>query len=276
MRWTAVILICACGATPREISGDVKRGAGGEGAAAVLAQLLFADRLHEPTLRASLLLARRAVAEVDDDAASYLLLARGAAFLSDAFLEGKDERVAVFEQGAAFAERGLRARFPAFESRRAAGADVDQAALGLGPEAAPLLYWHALDLIRWADAKGWATSMRTYKMVFREIELVQKWDEQYDDAGPARFFGAARAEAPAIAGGSLDESRTFFARAVELAPNCLRTRVELARYLARKAGDRALYESSLRYVEETPSESLPDSIPEQEIAKRKARALGPW
>jgi hypothetical protein len=91
-----------------------------------------------------------------------------------------------------------------------------------------------------------------------------------------RFFGAARAEAPAIAGGSIDEAKTFFTRAVELEPDCLRTRVDLARYLARHLGDRSLYESSLKVVEETPSERLPDAIPEQEIAKRKGRALGPW
>jgi len=92
-------------------------------------------------------------------------------------------------------------------------------------------------------------------------------DPAYDHAGADRFFGAARAESPAIAGGSLEKSRVHFARALELAPDYLENHLSRGMYYARRAGDAALYAQCLRRVLDAP----PDGIPEQEIAKKKAR-----
>jgi hypothetical protein len=240
------------------------------------AERLWPERLEEARLRAALGAWKQAVAVDDTDVASYTMAARASYLLADGFLafDGrKDELRKTFEDGAALADRGLRALSPRFEERRAAGAEVDQAAEGLGKEAAPLLYWWGQNAIRWADAEGWTASMRIYKNVFHAIEQVRTLDPAYDHGGAERFFGAARAESPAVAGGDLGKSREHFERALAIAPLYLENHLQLARFYARRAGDEALYDRSMQLVLDTPASVLPDAVPEQELAKRKARKL---
>lgn len=272
------LALAACGPAPHVEGRLVQRGPGAAAAQSerLQGERLWSERLDEAKLRAALAACKRAVALDDADVPSYTLAAHASYFLADGFLalDGrKDEMARVFEDGAALADRGLRALSPTYERRRRAGAEVDEAAADLGVEAAPLLYWWGMSAIRWADAEGWTASMRLYKHVFRAIEQVRRLDPQYDHGGADRFFGAARAESPAVAGGSMEESRRHFERALALAPLRLETHLQLARYYAKRAGDASLYEKSMRVVVDTPSDSLPDAVPEQEIAKKKARGL---
>jgi tetratricopeptide (TPR) repeat protein len=273
------LLVAACGPAPHVEHRPVERGGAARGGSErLLAERLWSERLDETRLRASLAAWKRAVALDDADVDSYLMAARASHLLADGFLaiDGrKDEMRRVFEEGAALADRGLRALSPAYEARRRGGDEVDAAAAGLGKEAAPLLYWWAMNAIRWADAEGFTASMRLYKHVFRAMEQVLVLDPAYDHAGADRFFGSARAESPAIAGGDLGRSRAHFDRALAIAPDRLETHLQLARHYARRAGDAALYERSLRLVLESPSDRLPGAAPEQEIAKKKARGLPP-
>jgi TRAP transporter TatT component family protein len=270
-RLLLLVLLAACGAAPREISAPVVHGTAADDhdAAVAEAERLWPERGDEAKLRAAIAAWRRAVAAKDDDVASYEMLARAEFLLADNFLAGAEAKH-MFEECAALADRGLRARAPAFEARRRAGAEVDAAAADLGVEAAPLLYWWGLCAIRWADADGWTSSARMYKPVFRAIEQVGRLDPAYARGGADRFFGSARAEAPAIAGGSLKESLERFQRALAIDPTALQTRYELAAHYARKAGDARLYEETLRFIAETPARE-----PEDGFAKRRAAKLPP-
>jgi hypothetical protein len=278
-----VLVAAACGGSPKTIDRPIERTAAPAAApttdAVAIAERAFAERLDPARLRDAIAAWQRAVAERDTDVASYTALARAWFFLADAHLDGDadaGERKRAYEQGAAFADRGLRALSPVYEQRRAGGAEVDAAAADLGPEdtgAAALLYWWGMNAIRWADLDGWTTAAGMYKGVFRAIERAGALDPSIDHAGPARFFGSARAEAPAIAGGSLTESAAFFADAVARAPDFLETYLQRANTLARRTKDRALFDASIRKVLDTPADAVPDAIPEQEVAKRKARAL---
>jgi len=277
----AVAIAAGCGSSPRVIDRPVVRDpaptSDAHDTAVAEAERAFADRLDEPRLRAAITAWQRAIELRDSDVASYIALARAWFFLADAHLvfdpARRDEMKHAYEQGAAYAERGLRALSPEFERRRGAGDEVDAAARDLPATAAPLLYWWALDVIRWADLDGWTTAAGIYKAVFRAMEHARQLDETIDHAGPDRFFGAARAESPAIAGGSLSESRTFFDHALALDPDYLETHLQIARTLAKRAGDRALFDASIQRIAETAADRVPDAIPEQEIARRKAREL---
>jgi hypothetical protein len=276
-RTIAALIACtACGATARVDERAIQRNRHPNGAAhdalVAEAEKHWEARFDIAEARAAIAAWKKAVALEDDDVASYLGLAHGDYYLADTFLGGQEE-IDVFEEGASFADRGLRALNKDFELRRNAGASVPQAALGVNVKtAAPLLFFWGLDEIRWADLKGWSTAAGVYKDVFAAIQMADRLDETIEHGGPARFFGAARAEAPAIAGGSLDESKTYFDRAVKIDPNWLETRYEIAKYYARKAGDQQLFEDSIKFVHDAPD----DGVPEQKIAKRRAGELAPW
>jgi hypothetical protein len=267
----------ACGATARVDERAIQRGKHDANKAAhdglvAEADKHWAARMDEGETRAAIAAWRKAVAIEDDDVASYLGLAHGDYYLADTFLGGQEE-LDVFEEGAGFADRGLRALDKDYELRRNAGASVPQAALGVNVKAAaPLLFFWGLDEIRWADLKGWTTAAGVYKDVFAAITMADHLDETIEHGGPARFFGAARAEAPAIAGGDLDASKTFFDRAVKIDPSWLETRYEIAKYYARKSGDQQLFEDSIQFVLDAPD----DGVPEQLIAKKRAKEIAGW
>lgn len=280
----AVAIACAlagCGSSPRVYDRPVARDAAAPldeyTRVTAAAEAAFADRLDETKLRAAIDGWTHAIELRDADATAYTSLARAWYFLADGHLafddKRRDEMKHAYEQAAAYADRGLRALSPAYETRRRAGDGVDAASHDLGAEAAPLLYWWALCVIRWADLDGWTTAAGIYKEVFRVMEHVRTLDPTVDHAGPERFFGAARAESPAIAGGSLTESRQFFDQAVARDPDYLETHLQIARTLAKRAGDRALFDASLAKIAATAADAVPDAIPEQEIAKRKALAM---
>jgi hypothetical protein len=277
VRAIVLLALAACGPATPVVSRPVVRGGEktGHTEAVAEAERRFAGRADEKELRAAIEAWRRAVTLRDDDAQSYLMLARASYLLADGFLlfDGRTaEAVDALEASFQAADRGLRARFPEYEKIRKVGGEVDQAALRLGKEAAPFLYWYALSLIRWADQKGRFTAARVYERVFRLIEMVRGLDPHLDGAGPDRFFGGARAEAPKIAGGSMPESRKFFERALALEPDYLENHLQFARYYANKAGDEKLFEYHMRIALEGATDTLPDSIPEQLIARKKAKA----
>jgi hypothetical protein len=269
----------ACGPTPAVISDPVARGRATAGQARSEAERLWLERLDEDKLRGAIAAWRRAVAAADDDAASWCGIARASFFLADGILAfdpaRREETARTFEEGAAAAERGLRALAPEFERRRRDGSEVDEAAAALGPAAVPLLYWWGQNAIRWADLRGKMAAMRVYKPVLHVMEQVARLDPGYDHGGADRYLGSFYGEAPGIAGGDLEKSRAHFDRAVALAPAYLQTRVALAEHYARPAHDAPLYAAALRLVAETPADAVPDAVPEQEIAKKKAQRLAP-
>lgn len=274
-----LVLAGACGSSPESITTVVKRGGAPALAGRSEAEALWAERLDRARLEEAIAAYRRVTELADDDAASWLMLARAEYFLADEFLdpEHADNGLVTrtFERGAAAAERGLRARFPRFEARRRAGAEVDEAAADLGLEAVPYVYWWGLNAIRWADRKGWTAALHVYKPVNRVMEKVAHLWPEYEHGGADRYLGAFYAGAPAFAGGDAEKGRRHLTRALALSPAYLETYVVVAERLARPTHDQRLFDEALRVVRDTAASVVPDAIPEQEMAKRKARTLAP-
>src|SRR5262249_31263237 len=216
VRLCLLAIVCACGATPREIDRAVVRRAPVVDRHAQLwaqARAAWDRREEEAGLREAIARWRDVVELRDDDHEAYAMLARAYFFLGDGFLvfdeTRKDELTDAFEQGVVYADRGLRALVPAYEKRRRAGQNADEAiagpGLGLGRDAVPLLYWYAQDLLRWAHARGRFTLMNTYKSAHRVMSVVERLDPDYFYGGPDRYFGAFLAGAPGIAGGDMGD-----------------------------------------------------------------------
>lgn len=273
-----LLIGCSCGSTPTVLPGEVQRGKAVATEAVAEAEALWPERLDEAKLRAAIAAWRRAVAAADDDAKSWGRIAQASFFLADGIVAfdpaRKDELVTLFGDGAAAAERGLKALIPEFERRRRDGAGVDEAAAALAPEAAaaavPLLYWWGLNAIRWADLSGWTSAAATYKPVLHVIEQVQRVDPGYDNGGADRYLGSFYAEAPGMAGGDIEKSRFHYERALALAPGNLLTRVAFAEHYAKKTHDAKAYEETLRALRAADAKT-----PEDAVAKKKAARLPP-
>ena len=274
------VLVAGCGASPRLLGEKIDRQGVISDRVATLraeARAEWERRGDETALRAAIDRWREVIELRDDDREAYLMLARAHFFLGDGYLvfdpRRKDELAAAFETGIAYADRGLRALSPAFERRRRDGKDVEDSLEGLPPEAVPYLYWYANNLLRWAHVRGTFTIMGEYKRAHRLMSVVEKLDPGYFYGGADRYFGAFLCGAPGIAGGDLEDGKKRLDASLRRAPDFFETRILVAELYAVKTHDRALYESTLRYVLDTPLERLPEAAPENERARKKARNL---
>lgn len=277
------VAAAGCAAGPRSVATEVKRGPLDAAATDQHKQLvaegdaLWAERLDEAKLRGALAKWEEAVKVKSDDHETYAKLARGFYLLADGFLsfvpEKEEEFLATHEKGQAYAEQGLKALSPDFEKRLGNGTKIEDAVMVLGREAVPLMYWYDVNLGKWAKFKGIQTTLKYKERIFKVMTRVYELDVDYFHGAPDRYFGAYYAVAPAFAGGDLEKSRTYFEQAVKKAPNYLSTHVLVAEVYATKAQDRALFDRELKFVMDTPAETMPELLPEQTIEKRKAERL---
>jgi hypothetical protein len=106
-------------------------------------------------------------------------------------------------------------------------------------------------------------------MMAQCIEL----DETYFHGGPHRWFGSYYAKLPSIAGRDLEKSGEHFEKALEIAPNYFGTRILRSEYYATNSQDKELFRSDLEFVLNTPSDVIPELVPEQEVEKKKATEM---
>jgi hypothetical protein len=107
-------------------------------------------------------------------------------------------------------------------------------------------------------------------MMKRVLEL----DEKFYYGGPHLFMGIWFASRPKIAGGNLKKSQSHFLEALRLGEGkFLMAHVYYAKYYARKVMDKELFTSTLQKVLETPTDTSPDLILLNTVAKKKAKEL---
>jgi tetratricopeptide (TPR) repeat protein len=124
----------------------------------------------------------------------------------------------------------------AVDARRArAGARV-------GAEA---LYLEAVCSAIWARMQGFTPLIERRDELIAAFVRVARLDPDLDGAGAERELGALYAALPAYAGGDLEEARRHLLAAVERAPEDARNHLVLARAVAVKAQDRALFREHL-------------------------------
>jgi tetratricopeptide (TPR) repeat protein len=120
-----------------------------------------------------------------------------------------------------------------------------QAGTSSRPEATEALYLQAVCAAIWARMQGFTPLIERRAELTEALQRVAEVDPDLDGAGAERELGALYAALPAYAGGDLEEARRHLLVAVERAPDDARNHLVLARAVAVKAQDRALFREHL-------------------------------
>jgi len=148
----------------------------------------------------------------------------------------------------------------------AAGISAGERAVALNAERVEGHFWVGVNLALFAESKGGLRGAQALRWARAELKLAMKINESYHDAGPLRVLGRLLHKAPRLLGGNRRTSRTFFDRALEIAP---RNTVTLwyAAELAIDAGDRARATALLKQILDQPLD------PEWEYETRRDQEL---
>jgi len=115
----------------------------------------------------------------------------------------------------------------------------------LGPAAAEALYLEAVCTAMGARMQGFTPLIERRVELTEALLRVAQLAPDLDGAGAERELGALYAALPAHAGGDLDLARKHLLAALERAPQDARNHLVLARTVAVKAQDRALFREQL-------------------------------
>jgi hypothetical protein len=111
---------------------------------------------------------------------------------------------------------------------------------------------------------------RAVAMMRRALEL----DEEYFYAGPHLFFGIYYASRSPALGGEPTRARSHLDRALDLTGDkFLLVRLFIADPYAVQIQDRALFETQLRLILDTPDDLFPEQRLMNQVAKARARLL---
>lgn len=140
-------------------------------------------------------------------------------------------------------------RLTAFERGRDAGRRAADAA----PQSAEAHLWYAINLARWAEAKGVLRAAVALSTVKEEVDLVLRLDPRSVEGHT--LAGSLARELPGFLGGSAARAEEQFRRALDLDPRRAGVRVELARlYIRAKRHADARRELRLALEEREPSD----------------------
>jgi len=201
-----------------------------------------------------------------------ILLARSNYFLADGFTTDPEAKKALFEKGVTWGEAAMAAD-SAFKAQVDKGTKPADAVTALQKDDQMAIYWTASSLGKWARMSGFSTLVKYKGYVAKMMTHCLALDETAYYAGPVRYWGAFYAVAPGFAGGDMDKSREFFEKAKGMNPESFSTYVLYADTYAVKKQDKELFTTLLQYVIDTPSDVIPELIPEQDVEKAKATKM---
>lgn len=143
------------------------------------------------------------------------------------------------------AHRSWAAQFPAAAAQLDGTHAAAEVYAGIGAAGAEALYLEAVCGAIWARMQGFTPLIERRGELTAAFSRVIALAPDLDGAGAERELGTLLAALPAYAGGDLGEARKHLDAAVARAPQDARNRIALARTVAVKAQDRALFEDQL-------------------------------
>jgi hypothetical protein len=149
---------------------------------------------------------------------------------------------------AADAHRSWTGQFPAAAAQLDGTRPAAEIYAQVGAPAAEALYLEAVCSAAWARTQGFTQLIDRREELSQELRRVAELAPDLDGAGAERELGALLAALPSYAGGDLTEARKHLDAAVRRAPDDPRNHLLLARTVAVKAQDRALFEQELQAV----------------------------
>ena len=197
-------------------------------------------------------------------------LSWGYYFMAEAFDRGnKNKMLKDYEKGKEWGIKALQTN----SSVKAAGEKWYEAAQKLGKDYIEAMYWTAVNLGKWSKLYGILKSVFNLSKVKALMKRVTELDRTFFYGAPDRYWGAFYAAIPGLMGGSLSKSKEHFEKSLKIAPYYLETKVLYAEFYAVKKGDKKLFKELLNEVLKGDVNVYPDVIPEQKVAKDKAREL---
>lgn len=247
----AVCVACGGGQTATPKGPPTNPARAGEHRQLVAAgDALWKQRGDAAKLRAAIDKWQAAVNIDATDAATYEKLGRAISLLGNVGMATatKAERAALFQRGAKLAERGIAAASPAYARLRRQGAKILDAVKVTERAAAPLVYWHAVNLGSYVAEVGVSAGIKYKDTIFKLMSHVLQVAPSYYYRGADRALGAFFAALPPFLGGDLTRSKKHFDAAVKHAPNFLGNYVVMAEFYAVKKKDKALFDELLGKV----------------------------
>lgn len=276
------LVTTGCGASAQGLAGGIRRGpatdAAAHQAAVAAGDAAFANRVDRAQLELAVAKYEEAIKLKDDDWQTYAKLSRACYALADQWLFfEKDQKpdlfLATYAKGLDYAQRGMAALSPDVEKRLAAGVDLKDAVSLLDKQAIELLYWHATNLGRWANAQDITVVLSYKERIYNIMEMVLRFDPNYFYGAADRYFGAYYSIAPSFAGGDLDKSQTHFDASLRIAPGYASTYILVAEFLAPKRQDEAMFDENIAKVLAMPDDVIPEVAAETIAEKKKAVLL---
>ena len=200
------------------------------------------------------------------------MLARACYLLGAFHTDDKDTKLAIFDKGASFGERGMAAN----DDFRACvdGGTKDYKCLGsLSVDDIATTYWVYANLGKYSVTMGFTTVVKNKSKLKAIADWVQATDPNFYHGAGDRILGTYYAKAPGFAGGDMGLSEVHFNQSLELEPSYLGTKVLMAQYFATKKQDRALFEQLLNEVLAGDVDAIPEIAPEQRLEQASAQKL---
>jgi tetratricopeptide (TPR) repeat protein len=276
------VVSTGCGASAQGLSGGIRRGGATDpaahSAAVTAGDTAFAARADRAQLELAIAKYEEAVKLKDDDWQTYGKLSRACYALADQWLFFEKDKnpelfLSTYQKGLDYAQRGMAAISPEVEKRIAAGVDLKDAVQLLDKQAIDLLYWHATNLGRWANAQDITVVLSYKERIYNIMEMVLRFDPNFFYGAADRYFGAYYSIAPSFAGGDLDKSQQHFTASLRISPDYASTYILIAEFLAPKKQDVAMFDENVAKVLAMPDDIIPEMVAETVAEKKKAVLL---
>ncbi|RME75002.1 MAG: hypothetical protein D6776_04105 [Planctomycetota bacterium] len=214
--------------------------------------------------------ARRA--QGHDDAATVAALLRARYFLATAWLRREDEDAAervltrAVDDGVRWLAAHAGRRWPDYDALDGAWSQIDAASRGV-------FYWTTLSYGAAIPYRSIFSRMGAAKRFRRGLERLVALDRDFFHGGPDRVLAEFLHKAPGIAGGDDDRAKEHARRALAQHPRYIENTIVHAIVVLRPERGDAAYRAALHKALQMPVDALPDCVPEQRAARRRAQRL---
>jgi hypothetical protein len=262
---------------PKGLCGDeLKPKAGDLAAAEKAAADAWSKRADEKQLQLAIEKLKEASAIDPKKAENWVKLGKALYLWADGHLrldeDREDEMVPVFKRSVYAFERAIRATNPDYTFAVCAKDPIKKVVSTIRKQDLDAIYWYSTALGKYGLASSITEVLGNKDRIYAFIRRVGKLDSKFNYGAAHRYLGAFFTKIP-FPKGDVKKSRKHFEKSIAIAPNYLATRVLMAKMLAPKLKDRALFKAQLDYVLNAKDDVISGLAPEHALEKKKAKLL---
>lgn len=207
----------------------------------------------------------------DQEVLIYLL--RSLFLLGDFHISEKDQKLKIFQRAFDIGEKALLINAH-FAEKIKKGNDPQECAKSLTANEAPILFWTAANIGKFAKTNGIFASIKYKSKILAYVSRVEQLRPDYFFGAVPRYWGSYFAVIPRLAGRNLKKSKKYFEQSLAMAPEYLGTKVLQAETYFVENDDKDGFKKILTSViEESTLDKHPELGPENRMEKIKAKQL---